>query len=203
MVPLEEEEGQEETEADDLRSITKELSEAEAAVVDEPPPKRQKRKKPQASPAKQKQPARKKKVAQKGRQVKSAPTRPEETSADEMGNDETAIVTVQRFTRPQKHQDDDGEVDILAADIPFGKQKGVNVVDVLAQSCEEVINPYLDKLRDAIQNAEGASVRKELRVKLKALEAFAEEVRTRLLTHVSTLPVTPGWGRTIHVQDMS
>lgn len=104
-----------------------------------------------------------------------------------MGNDGAAVIpiTVQRFKKPRKRQTDESDEDILAADIPFTNQKGVNVIDVLAQSSEEVIGTCVEQLTEALQNVENSSARKELRVKIKTLEAFGEEVRTRLLTQVS------------------
>lgn len=152
-----------------------------------PPPKRQKGK-PRSSPAKQKQPAKKQRAARQKKREKVTTARADDTSADEMGNDGAAVIpiTVQRFKKPRQRQADDGSgEDVLAANIPFTNHKGVNVIDVLAQSSEEVIGACIEQLTEALQNAEDSSARKELRVKIKALEAFGEEVRTRLLTHVS------------------
>lgn len=166
-------------------SVSKGHAEEDESGVEEPPPKRQ-RKKPQPSPAKQKQPAKKLRAPRRKKEKVAAPRR-DDTSADEMGHDDAAVIpiTVQRFKKPRKRQSDDADADILAADIPYTNQKGVNVVDVLAQSSEEVIETCIEQLANALQNAEQSSARKELRVKIKALEAFGEEVRTRLLTHVS------------------
>lgn len=167
-------------------SVIEEHGEPESEAEEEPPPKRQ-RKKPQPSPAKQKQPAKKPRAPRRKKKEKAAAPRRGDTSADEMGHDDAAVIpiTVQRFKKPRKRQSDGADADILAADIPYTNQKGVNVVDVLAQSSEEVIGTCIEQLANALQNAEQSSARKELRVKIKALEAFGEEVRTRLLTHVS------------------
>lgn len=161
------------------------VQEHESEVEEEPPPKRQ-RKKPQHSPAKKKQPAKKPRAPRRKKEKGAAPRRGD-TSADEMGRDDAAVIpiTVQRFKKPRKRQSDGADTDILAADIPYTNQKGVNVVDVLAQSADEVIGTCIEQLANALQNAEQSPVRKELRVKIKALEAFGEEVRTRLLSHVS------------------
>lgn len=167
-------------------SVAKEhVQEHESEVEEEPPPKRQ-RKKPKHSPAKQKQPAKKSRAPRRKKEKGTAPRRGD-TSADEMGHDDAAVIpiTVQRFKKPRKRQSDGSGTDILAADIPYTNQKGVNVVDVLAQSAEEVIETCIEQLANALQNAEQSPVRKELRLKIKALEAFGEEVRTRLLSHVS------------------
>lgn len=158
--------------------------EPESPAGKAPPPKRQR---VQRSPARQKQPAKKQRAPRQKKRGKAANARPDDTSADEMGNDGAAVIpiTVQRFKKPRKRQSDESDEDILTADMPFTSQKGVNVIDVLAQSSEEVIGTCIEKLADGLQNADNSSARKELRVKIKALEAFGEEVRTRLLTHVS------------------
>ncbi|MBE3046693.1 hypothetical protein IMZ48_30010, partial [Candidatus Bathyarchaeota archaeon] len=122
-------------------SAVEEEPEEPESAAEEPPPKRQRRK-PQASPAKQKQPAKKQRAPRRKKGEKAAKPRPADTSADEMGNDPAAVIpiTVQRFKKPRRRQTEDSEEDDLAAaDIPFTNQKGVNVVDVLAQSAEEVI----------------------------------------------------------------
>ena len=166
---------------------------SKSLVEVQPPLKRRKR--PQLSPAKQKQPIHKNKSVRKRKLRKPEPSQNDETSADEIGAiDDAAIVpvTVQRFARPRKlARGEDTDLDILAMDIPFVNQKGVNVIDVLAQSCEEVIGACIEQLSDAVQREDSASTRKDLRVKARALEAFAEELRTKFLTQVRLLIQPP------------
>lgn len=118
------------------------------------------------------------------------------------GNDVIPIV-VQRYTRPtaalRRRQrqgadaagsDEDEDVLLQGAEIPYADRTGVNAVDVLTQMCEEVIDATLGKLQRAGEEAPSQAVRKEYRVKLRALEAFQEELRTRLLEHVRS-PLSP------------
>jgi len=83
-----------------------------------------------------------------------------------------------------------------SAEIPYADRSGVNAVDVLTQMCEEVIDATLEKMQQrataAMEGSGGAggpgnAVKKEMRTKMRALEAFQEELRTRLLEHVSSL----------------
>ncbi|KXJ91288.1 hypothetical protein Micbo1qcDRAFT_233818 [Microdochium bolleyi] len=159
-----------------------------------------------ASPAKQAQP---KPPRAKQQPNKKAPTKRRRRSSggaeaqdDEAaaGNDVIPIV-VQRYTRPtaalrrrqQERQNGDGgsddDDDVLggAGEIPYADRTGVNAVDVLTQMCEEVIDATLDKLQRAAEEAPSQAARKEFRVKLRALEAFQEELRTRLLEHTIAL----------------
>lgn len=97
-------------------------------------------------------------------------------------------VKIQRFTKSRCHDEDDPEAeDILNAEIPFANRSGVNAVDVLAQMCEELVNSSLHKLQETFNNAQDAATQKELRVKLRALEAFQEELRTRFLEQTIAL----------------
>jgi len=140
-----------------------------------PPPKPNER-----PPARQKQPR-----APRARpnKQKSARTR---TSRD--ATEQPISVKIQRFTRPRRLDEDDPEAeDILNTEIPFANRGGVNAVDVLAQICEELINSSLHKLQDTFDNAQDAATKRELRVKLRALEAFQEELRTRFLEQTIAL----------------
>ncbi|KAH7027773.1 uncharacterized protein B0I36DRAFT_385724 [Microdochium trichocladiopsis] len=94
--------------------------------------------------------------------------------------------------------DDDDDVLMLeGAEIPFADRSGVNAIDVLTQMCEEVIDATLEKMQQraaaaAASTEDGAggvsqTMRKEIRTKMRALEAFQEELRTRLLEHTIAL----------------
>lgn len=135
------------------------------------PPKPKKR-----SPAKQKQP-----------RAPRAKSNKQESAWGKKSGDATGqpiSVKIQRFTKPRRLDEDDPEADdILNTEIPFANRAGVNAVDVLAQMCEELISTSLQKVQDNFDNAQDAATRKELRVKIKALEAFQEELRTRFLEH--------------------
>ncbi|KAI5918330.1 hypothetical protein F4810DRAFT_595357 [Camillea tinctor] len=138
------------------------------------PAKKHQRKRPNDTPAKQAQP--------KPRKERAKPT------ARKRKSDGEAIpITVQRYTKRTIHNEDDTDEDILNADIPFANRSGVNVIDVLSQICDEVIEGSLESVHEAAVNAKDAGVKKEFRTKLRALEAFQEELRTRLLEHTIAL----------------
>ncbi|KAI0594759.1 hypothetical protein F4775DRAFT_415942 [Biscogniauxia sp. FL1348] len=139
----------------------------------QPATKRQ-RKRPSDTPAKQSHP--------KPRKEKTRPTTRKRKS-----NGEAIPITVQRYTKRTIHNEDDTDEDILNADIPFANRSGVNVIDVLSQICDEVIEASLESVHESAINAKDAGVKKEFRTKLRALEAFQEELRTRLLEHTIAL----------------
>jgi hypothetical protein len=125
---------------------------------------KQKKSKGKASPAAQRQPKKK--------------SKPKSTSRE---SGETIPVVVHRLTKPVLYDEDDTDADLLNEDIPFAKRSGVNAVDVLSQFCEEVVESGLAALEEGGSNAEDAATRKEYRTKLRAVEAFQEELRTRLM----------------------
>jgi hypothetical protein len=125
---------------------------------------KQKKSKGKASPAAQRQPKKKSKSKSTSRE-----------------SGETIPVVVHRLTKPILYGEDDTDADLLNEDIPFAKRSGVNAVDVLSQFCEEVVESGLAALEEGGLNAEDAATRKEYRTKLRAVEAFQEELRTRLL----------------------
>ncbi|KAK8103897.1 uncharacterized protein PG998_010930 [Apiospora kogelbergensis] len=146
----------------------------------EPPAKKRRQRHSQESPAKQSQPkATKAKTKAKGK--------PETKARKRRSDVEPIPIGVQRYTKLQRINEDDNDADILTADIPFTNRGGVNVVDVLSQICEEVIESNLATLQEAATNAGNAPIKKEYRTKLRALEAFQEELRTRLLEHTIAL----------------
>ncbi|KAK8122354.1 hypothetical protein PG984_011024 [Apiospora sp. TS-2023a] len=146
----------------------------------EPPAKKRRQKRSQESPAQQSQPkASKAKTKAKEKTVAKARRR--------RSDGEPIPIGVQRYTKPQRINEDGSEANILTSEIPFTNRGGVNVVDVLSQICEEVIEANLATLHEAAVNAENAPMKKEYKTKLRALEAFQEELRTRLLEHTIAL----------------
>lgn len=130
------------------------------------------------SPAKQRQPE-----APRAKQSKTAQPR-KKNSGEE--NPRLVPIKVQRFTRSHaRASDDEDEEDILNADIPFANRSGVNSVDVLAQVCNEIIDHSKNIVKESALNAPTGAAKKEARTKFAALEAFQEQLRTRLLEHVS------------------
>ncbi|KAI1774664.1 hypothetical protein F4818DRAFT_69147 [Hypoxylon cercidicola] len=137
------------------------------------PAKKSKKKQAQTSPAKQSQP--------------KAPKAKKTSGVRIRGDGEAIPITVQRYTKRMHLNEDDTDADILNAEIPFANRGGVNVIDVLSQICDEVIDTSLETLHEAAVNAKDAATKREFRTKLRALEAFQEELRTRLLEHTIAL----------------
>ncbi|KAL2158058.1 hypothetical protein VTH06DRAFT_4868 [Thermothelomyces fergusii] len=119
-------------------------------------------------------------------------------AGDEDGDDEeqpsgSVAVTVQRFRKPHgagdaaETDDDPGAKALRGDSIPFANRGGVNAVDVLATLCEELIEAYMSKLEERGRAAEDAATRREQKTMYRALEAFREELRTRLLEHTIAL----------------
>lgn len=130
------------------------------------------------SPATQRQPK-----APRAKQKEPAPAR--KRKIDEASGPPVP-VTIQRFTRVRRRGNDESDdEDILNLDIPHANRVGVNAVDVLAQICEDIITKRVDQFKEESRNAQGTAAKRELRVKLWALEAFQAHLRTRLLEHVS------------------
>ncbi|KAI1378735.1 hypothetical protein F4677DRAFT_411867 [Hypoxylon crocopeplum] len=137
------------------------------------PAKRSKQKRAQGSPAKQSQP--------------KPPRAKKKSSARRRSDGEAIPIIVQRYTKRMHVNEDGTDADILNADIPFANRGGVNVIDVLSQICDEVIESSLETLQEAATSANDSGPKKEFRTKLRALEAFQEELRTRLLEHTIAL----------------
>ncbi|KAF5538120.1 hypothetical protein FNAPI_11208 [Fusarium napiforme] len=154
----------------------------------EEPAAKRRRGRPSRSPATQKQPATKPKPTKsKSRTSQEKPLpkqvhRTKQAAKERRVSDGSAIeVTVQRFVNVKKFiKGDDEEEDHLAADLPF-TTTGVTAVDVFAQACLEVIDGTVAKLLEALQNTEEKDKKKECRIKIRALEAYKEELTSRLL----------------------
>lgn len=160
----------------------------------EPAPKRRRRKEA-ASPARQQQPKQPKNKPGKKQapaNKKSGPKAKAKAEAPNTAADDgdeadggSVPVTVHRFSKKPQVGEDEPDADLLNAEIPFANRGGVNAVDVLSKLCEELIAAFLARLEDNVRNAEDAAGRREQRTMLRSLEAFQEELRTRLLEHVS------------------
>lgn len=170
------------------RSLASQSPEAEPEEQPEeqPAPKRR-RGRTSGSPATQKQPASKSKPTTKSRsqtEPKPLPKQVRKTKQAEKSrrvSDGSAIeITAQRFVNVKKYGDDDGEEDQLAGDVPF-TFNGETVVDVFTQVCLEVIDGTVAKLHETLVSTEEKEKKKECRIKILALEAYKEELVSRLL----------------------
>ncbi|KAI1426783.1 hypothetical protein F5Y12DRAFT_258190 [Xylaria sp. FL1777] len=144
----------------------------DADTVDSPtaeverPTKKSRSRPKKISPAKQAQP--------------KAVKRKTKPSARRKSDGDSIPVTVQRYTKPLSRNDDHTDEDILNTEIPFTDHKSPNVVDVVLQMCEESLDKYLSALHEEAIQADGSASRKIYRTKLRVVEAFQEELRTRL-----------------------
>ncbi|KIL84850.1 hypothetical protein FAVG1_11720 [Fusarium avenaceum] len=159
----------------------------EQADDEEPSPKRR-RGRPSRSPATQKQPATKPKANTTAKPQTTGPKplpkqvrRTKQAAKERRISDGTAIeLTVHRFVNVKKFIKDDGNPDQLAADVPF-IPSSETVVDVFSQVCLEVIEGTVAKLLETLGTTEDKEKKKECRIKIRALEAYKEELNSRLL----------------------
>lgn len=170
------------------RSIPEPSPELASQVIEEPAAKKRRRKAPE-SPVAQRQPkaSQKERRKPKSKPVKAAKRKND--AVDELDDGEgaaggTVPVTVQRFTRKIQYDTEDTGADILNSDIPFANRAGVNAVDVLSQLCEALADTFLANLEERARNADDSAAKREFRTMMRALEAFREELRTRLLEQV-------------------
>ncbi|KAG5938122.1 hypothetical protein E4U59_003996 [Claviceps monticola] len=133
---------------------------------------RQKRK----SPATQRQPA---KRSRQHSQQSQSKRKKRHSSSSEQNDDAAVEITIQRFVNNFQHDEDDE----LQQEIPYANRAGETVVDVFAQVCEEVISSVLDQLQRLAAETHDGDKKKECRIKMRAIEAYGEELSSRLLQH--------------------
>ncbi|KAF4442835.1 hypothetical protein F53441_11625 [Fusarium austroafricanum] len=164
------------------------VAEPEVQEEGEEPAAKRRRGRPSRSPATQKQPATKPKTTSKSKSrttgEKPLPKQVRKTkqaAKERRVSDGSAIeITVQRFVNVKKFSKGDDEEDQLAADVPF-TTSGETVVDVFLQVCLEVIEGTVAKLLETLNSTEDKDKKKECRIKIRALEAYKEELNSRLL----------------------
>jgi hypothetical protein len=135
---------------------------------------------PGSSPAKQRHP-----------KQPSAKTKSQTSKKSKIRLGSPIPVTVHRLTRAPMYDEDELHADILNAEIPRAKRGGVNAIDVLSQICQEIIGAGLDTLEDGFNRCEDQVLRREYKTKLRAVEAFGDELQTRLLEHVGSNYLEP------------
>jgi hypothetical protein len=112
---------------------------------------------------------------------KTGETRKRRRESDD-GDNPSIEITVQSFVHARKGGDDG----LLDGGDPFANRGGETAVDVFAQVCEEVIASFMARLEQHEQTATEAAKKKESRIKMRAIEAYREELSSRLLEHVSS-----------------
>ncbi|KFG80564.1 mannosylphosphorylation protein (Mnn4) [Metarhizium anisopliae] len=140
---------------------------SEDSQPEEPVQKRHRR-----SPAAQRQPA---------KRPKPQPKQKRHSSGSDRDDDAAIEITVQRFVNNFAQGADDE--DELQQEIPFANRGGETVVDVFSQVCEEMISSTLENLQKMLQSSDDLGKKKELRVKIRAIGAYREELNSRLLQH--------------------
>lgn len=142
---------------------------------------KRRRGRPVKSPATQKQPQAKKTTAVPAPAKEARPKAHKKSRRHSDDADDPAIeITVQGFVHNKKPNEDD----LLDSGIPYANRGGESVVDVFAQVCEEVIASALAQFEQLAADATDNAKRKEYRVKMRAVEAYREELSSRLLEHV-------------------
>jgi hypothetical protein len=141
--------------------------------------------KAQRAPAKKPEPAR--------RRAKKRAAPPQDSGPEVDTSGEPISVPVQRFIRVKGPGGGESDEDELVSSIPFSSREGVTSVDILRQLCEEVTAGVLRTLKEKAGEAEDAASRRELVTKARALEAFREELRTKLIEHASRSPPTQAY----------
>ena len=173
-----------------LRSGSPELGNTEAE--EEESLSKRRRGRPARTPVTQRQSAPKPKA-----KTKSSEPKPKEKPAPKMRKSEkgrresveddgpSIEITVQRFVNVKQHiLEEADEDDPLQSELPFAN-RGETVVDVFAQVCTELINATLVQFQEFSRATEDKAKKKEIRIKMRAIEAYREQLNSRLLQHVS------------------
>ncbi|UPL02597.1 hypothetical protein LCI18_013531 [Fusarium solani-melongenae] len=171
-----------------------EVVEEEEAEEEEPAPKRR-RGRPSRSPATQKQPTTKPKASttakardSEAKTMEKQARKAKKAAKDRRISDGTTIeLTVQRWVNAKQFRQGDGKEDPIASEIPFQNQEET-VVDVFAQVCLEVVETTLAKLYETMTSTEDKEKKKECRIKIRAVDAYREQLTLQLLqlaTHLN------------------
>ncbi|KAM3515543.1 hypothetical protein MY11210_000916 [Beauveria gryllotalpidicola] len=156
--------------------------ESDAEPAEEHPAPKRPRTQSHREPAVQRQP--KRRHAAEGQNKKSG--RPRKESAQRTNgaragsaDDNVIEITVQRFVNgPDAESDEEAQGEIALAN-----RNSETVVDVFAQVCEEVISTTLGKYEYLRQETQDEDKKRDCRIKMRAIEAFREEVSAQLLQH--------------------
>ncbi|KAH7244832.1 hypothetical protein MRS44_014354 [Fusarium solani] len=166
----------------------------EEAEEEEPAPKRR-RGRPSRSPATQKQPTTKPKAGTRAKArdseaktMEKQARKAKKAAKDRRISDGTAIeLTVQRWVNAKQFRQGDGKEDPIASEVPFQNQEET-VVDVFSQVCLEVVETTLAKLYETMTSTEDKEKKKECRIKIRAVNAYKEQLTLQLLqlaTHLN------------------
>ncbi|OAA42806.1 hypothetical protein BBO_04721 [Beauveria brongniartii RCEF 3172] len=156
--------------------------ESDAEPAEELPAPKRPRTQSRREPAVQRQP--KRRHPAEGQNKKSGRPRKEPAqranSARAGSADDGVIdITVQRFVNgPDAESDEEAQ-----GEMALTNRNSETVVDVFAQVCEEVIATTLGKYEYLRQETQDEEKKRDCRIKMRAIEAFREEVSAQLLQH--------------------
>lgn len=128
------------------------------------------------------------KSAPKPRKREVERSKPDGADDESDGEDVSIEITVQRYVNTKSRADFDEE-DPLQMEIPFANRTGESAVDVFSQICQEVMERTLGQLHELLSATDEPAKKKEYRIKMRAIDAYKEEVGARLLQHVRFVPV--------------
>ncbi|OWP05230.1 hypothetical protein B2J93_7972 [Marssonina coronariae] len=106
-------------------------------------------------------------------------------------------VIVHRLTRPPLYDGNESDAEILNAEIPHMKRGGVSTIDVLSNVCQEIIDSSLSTLEEMSSSFQDKVSRRELKIKMAAVEEFGQELQMRLLDHTINLDNAQSLGRRV------
>ncbi|KAL7809131.1 hypothetical protein V8C44DRAFT_334537 [Trichoderma aethiopicum] len=194
-----------EAESEPEMEIATEAEEEEEEVTVLPTPPKRKRGRPSKSPTAQQGPVAKPKPAKSRKRVAPRPeeyndendenqepqakkarakTKTKKRHSDQsVGDGGTIEITVQRFVNLKKRGNDADDEDPLQSEMAFVNHGGESVIDVFAQVCDEVISSTLEQFQEVVNGAEPTAKKKEYRFKMRAIEAYREELKSRFLQH--------------------
>ncbi|KAL7790051.1 hypothetical protein V8C37DRAFT_385275 [Trichoderma ceciliae] len=180
----------------EIEEVTGVEDEIEETILPTPP--KRKRGRPSKSPTVQRQPTAKPKLVKPRKDVQPQPeysndeneqpqppkNRTKKRHSDQSeGDGGTIEITVQRFVNLKRRGNEDDDVDPLQNEMAFVNHGGESVIDVFAQVCDEVISTTLEQFQEVTNGAEEAAKKKEYRIKMRAIEAYREELKSRFLQH--------------------
>ncbi|KAL6892563.1 hypothetical protein HDV57DRAFT_187040 [Trichoderma longibrachiatum] len=194
-----------EAESEPEMEIATEAEEEEVEVTVLPTPPKRKRGRPSKSPTARTRPIAKPKPTKSRKRVAPRPqeyndendeneepqakkarakTKTKKRHSDQSAGDGGTIeITVQRFVNLKKRGNDADDEDPLQSEMAFVNHGGESVIDVFAQVCDEVISSTLEQFQEVVNGAEDAAKKKEYRFKMRAIEAYREELKSRFLQH--------------------
>lgn len=96
-------------------------------------------------------------------------------------------VTVHRLSAPKNNETDFTNSKFLKEDMRYKTRISINFIDVLDQVCQEVVESKLSRLKEQCNLCKSEKSRKDCDIKVRAVEAYGQELQTRLLEYTCDL----------------